>query len=1090
MSKATIAWKKNTFALLVDSGATKHMVRSTQFLTEYKAFDKPMEVEMGDGWCVHAEGVGTLTFVSNSCICEFPGTLYVPELTCNALSVSYLTENDYKVVFTKFSAQIFHMNSELPLLTAKKSDGLFLIDMNRKQNTNVCLDKTASIHTVLLSSTTAPEPADLWHARLGHISKTTLSYMAKHDVVDGLPDIQHLSCVYDQPCQHCLAGSFPAFPHSEAHEKPDAPLSIIYADINQGLKPAYDGSTDCLTVVDSYSGYVMCVPLKSKKDIPVAIKNCVERYQMLAGCKVRELRTDCEPIFHSEVLRSWLAKQCINLSHSAPFIHQQVGLVERANRTMTEMARSLLSHAGRPGNLWPEAFDTAAYLYNRRASSALDAKATRYELLTKRRPSISNLKVWGCVAYARQVDPDNKLQSRCQKGVFVGYDEFSNAYKFMINRTIYIRSDIIFSENELGNIRDPSFDKPTCTAPVSEPPIHSDIASTSADPVHPDTATTSATPVHTKKRSHDQIYTPTSGALAVKARRAEQAIHVLSNKPSIPLPTDPEPFIPQTYEEAVNDKYAEYWLSAMEDEHQSMIDNDVYELVDLPPKKVPLSSKWVYTWKTDASNKIVKSKARIVAKGYLQQPGEDYDELFSPTIAQATLRTMLAKVAAEDLFVRQIDFKTAFLNGSLEEVLYMVPPTGYTNGNKVWLLKKSLYGLKQAPRQWYLKLSETLATFNFEQSCNDRALFLRTESDGTVTYLTVHVDDMLIINKNKSATDTVIDQLNSVLKITDLGEAHRYLKIDIVKKSSQVFIHQTNYTLSLVKKYINLDRVVASTPLPPGTSTCKVDSIFAQGDSTVPYDATEYSSLIGSLLYLANGTRPDIAFSVNNLARYMSCPSLKHFHLAQHIIAYLNSTYDFGILYKSDPENPILYGMADASFCSDLDTSRSVTGYCFMWHSGVVSYQSKLQPTVALSTAESEYMSISSAGREGICLQRLTREVSPVFSPGLHIGVGAHPHSMELVVEGKQPEQIAAGQLIYSDSESAIKMIQDVESVKKTRHISAIHHWAREQVQMKQLVFEYVKGRNNIADIFTKALPQDKFTRMREKLGVMSLSDL
>jgi hypothetical protein len=426
--------------------------------------------------------------------------------------------------------------------------------------------------------------------------------------------------------------------------------------------------------------------------------------------------------------------------------------------------------------------------------------------------------------------------------------------------------------------------------------------------------------------------------------------------------------------------------------------------------------------------------------------------------------------------------------GILNEITYLVPPDGLGVDNKVWLLKRSLYGLKQAPRMWYLKLKEVLSEIGFVQSVNDKALYYRTESDGTVTYLGVHVDDMLIINKNKSTTDDVIQDLQSKFTITDLGEVHRYLNIDVIRKDGVIFLHQSDYAMSVVHKYLDLKRAVARMPFPQGTVCMKLDSVLIERDDALeaqPADPERYASLVGSLMYLSTSTRPDISYAVNTLCRYMQNPSQHHMKLAQHVVAYISKTYDFGLCYKAT-DNPLLFGMCDASFCSDVDTSKSVTGYCFMWHNSVISWKSKLQSNVALSTAESEYMAMGSAGKEGVWLQQLVKEISPDNISVVNIGMGEQKGA-KLIVDGKSPEQIAHGQLVYSDSESAIRMVRNVESTKFTRHIRVIHHWAREQVSDGHLYFDYVAGKKNLADVFTKSnISYESFVDMRKRLGMLS----
>jgi len=290
----------------------------------------------------------------------------------------------------------------------------------------------------------------------------------------------------------------------------------------------------------------------------------------------------------------------------------------------------------------------------------------------------------------------------------------------------------------------------------------------------------------------------------------------------------------------------------------------------------------------------------------------------------------------------------------------------------------------------------------------------------------------------------VIEQISSKFTITDLGEVSKYLNIHVVRTPEYTFLHQKDYTQSIINKYLNFEKVVAKTPIPPGTSMCKMNSVYVERNSeNVPHDIFEFDSLIGSLMYLSNNTRPDIAYSVNCLCRYMSCPSQQHYYYAQHIVAYLNSTVDYGIFYKKG-DGVKFSAYCDASFCSDADTSRSVSGNVMLINDTAISWHSCLQSTVCLSTTESEYLSMGLVGKECLWMKYLLNEILP-FDTVMNVHVGAHEQYVELKVAGKKPEQIEAGTLIYSDSKSAIQIVNDTESIKKTKHIKAIHHWIRER---------------------------------------------
>jgi hypothetical protein len=270
---------------------------------------------------------------------------------------------------------------------------------------------------------------------------------------------------------------------------------------------------------------------------------------------------------------------------------------------------------------------------------------------------------------------------------------------------------------------------------------------------------------------------------------------------------------------------------------------------------------------------------------------------------------------------------------------------------------------------------------------------------------------------------------------------------------------------------------------------CALNSDKAKmAEQKTPADAKLYASIVGSIMYLSNFTRPDLTYSVNQLCRYMSKPSQHHLSMAYHLLSYVNYTLDYGITYSTTSHK--LMGYCDASWLSCVDTSRSNTGFVFMQNNGPISWQSRLQPTVALSTAEAEYLSMGKTGKEGVWIQRLV----------MHDMLGVHVHDalpcvmseqqyMEVESEKRNHESISVAPVILSDSQSALSMVKTSTSSKKTKHIEMIHHWVRDQVTEGKLHFDFISGTNNTSDIFTKTMPLPRFNFLREKLGMMSYHD-
>jgi hypothetical protein len=270
---------------------------------------------------------------------------------------------------------------------------------------------------------------------------------------------------------------------------------------------------------------------------------------------------------------------------------------------------------------------------------------------------------------------------------------------------------------------------------------------------------------------------------------------------------------------------------------------------------------------------------------------------------------------------------------------------------------------------------------------------------------------------------------------------------------------------------------------------CALNSDKAKtAEQKTPADAKLYASIVGSIMYLSNFTRPDLTYSVNQLCRYMSKPSQHHLSMAYHLLSYINYTLDYGITYSTTSHK--LMGYCDASWLSCVDTSRSNTGFVFMLNNGPISWQSKLQPTVALSTAEAEYLSMGSSGREGVWLQRLV--VNDMLNVCDHDALQCHmSDQLQYTVQSdkRNHSAISISPVILSDSQSALAMVKSNTSSKKTKHIEKLHHWVRERVGDGALSFDFISGINNVADIFTKPLPAPRFLFLRQKLGMMSLTD-
>ncbi|KAJ9520572.1 hypothetical protein QJQ45_007425 [Haematococcus lacustris] len=517
------------------------------------------------------------------------------------------------------------------------------------------------------------------------------------------------------------------------------------------------------------------------------------------------------------------------------------------------------------------------------------------------------------------------------------------------------------------------------------------------------------------------------------------------------------PAIPATIKEALAGPQSEQWSLAADEEMQSLLSYGTWELVELPEGCRPLDNRWVSSVKRDGRGSIVRFKARLVVKGFLQREGIDFHELHAPVSKHATVRALLAVAAAEDMELEHLDVKTAFLNGKLEEVIYMHQSAGYEDGSgRVCRLHRALYGLRQAPRAWHARLKEELEQLGFTASAADSCLFTMMRGSSKVL-LAVYVDDCLLaVSKGDMGTlEWVKQQLAAVFDIHQLGPVEQFLgmRISRDRAARQLVLSQEQYALSVVDRYGLADSRPRAVPL----STA--EQLQREGVQQQSEGGHSFAEVIGSLQHLAVVSRPDIAHAVGVLAKFMSAPTKEHWRVLRGVLRYVADTAAMGLMYGASAG---LVGFCDADFAGDTDTRRSTTGHVFMLHGGAVSWSSRRQPTVAASTTESEYMACSAAGKEGLWLRGVLADLS----------LGS---------------AVVQPVTIMCDNEAALTLVKHPIASARSKHIDVLHHFVRERVARGELVFKFCGSAANVADVFTKALPSVKFEFCKAGMGMVKL---
>ena len=496
---------------------------------------------------------------------------------------------------------------------------------------------------------------------------------------------------------------------------------------------------------------------------------------------------------------------------------------------------------------------------------------------------------------------------------------------------------------------------------------------------------------------------------------------------------------PQSVDEVKRRSDWPLWSEAMDREMSQLEKLGTYTLVDLPPDRKAIGCRWVFAVKRDSDGKVVKHKARLVAQGFSQIPGQDFFATHAPVMRLETFRTIIAIAAQFDLNLHQVDVVSAYLNSPLHEDIYMRQAPGYEDGtSRVYHLHKALYGLKQAGRAWRIEFDRVLINaLHFTRSQADPCLYYRTSNED-LTLIGTHVDDCLVASTDLDVISDLKRTMKKYFEITDLGEAALYVGIQITRHRNQhtITLSQSRYVKTVIDRFGMTNCNPVSTPLDANVVLAPAES-NSDLVSDVPYQA-----LIGSLMYAAVGTRPDIAFAVQALSQFNASHTAAHWTAARHVLRYLKRTCDFGITFGKTPEL-ILSGFSDADWGQNKVDRRSVSGYTFLLGGGIVSWSSKKQSTVALSTMEAEYVALAHATKEAIWFRSLLGELG-------------------LLPDGPT--------LLTTDNLAAISFAQDHQFHARSKHIDIRHYFVRERVLDSTIRITHCSSEDNCADILTKPL--------------------
>ena len=1073
--------------LWLDSGATHHVISDAAMLRDTHS-PSVTTVILGGGeeHPVVCEGHLLLKGGPRGSVL-LTSVLCVPTLEINLLSTPQLTSKKGSCWEGEHFCKVMDSKGRV-ILRGHKLDGMYRLDCQ--------LPASSSAHVNAVAT------SEVWHKRFGHISHKVLQTMVRNKAVEGLgqPTVGEPA-----PCDVCDMSkqTRSRFPRSDS--RATAPLELVHSD-TMGPLPVLglEDEAYVVTALDDFSGYAETILVRAKSSAATALVDLLVRWQRQLGRTISTLRTDQGTEFKG-ALAEYCTRKGIVRQVSAAYSPEQNGRAERLNRTLTEKVRALLLEHNLPKAVWSEAMRTAAHIRNR--TTGLDPKRTPYELFFNKKPSVSHLRIYGCKAFVYiEKAARDKLDAVSEEVALIGYADNSKAYRLLkpgVNGqlTVIEAISVRFHEQsaptflsgqsercDYTDITQPFF--PRAADPEYQVPVNSDSGGDSSD--DSDYAPNPAPPQHNNAAAAPPA-PPEVPPCAELSAQSDSATHesegsgVEANPPPGPfVPVVPDVEVaaaeqqrrypkrsrrpptewyretaarlcqlavlddnPATYRQAMARQDKDFWLEAVDVEVAALKALQVFSEVDPPPGVRPLPSKLVFGIKRDLEGNIDKYKVRLVAKGFRQVAGRDYDDVYAPTAQHVTLRVLLAIASALGYVVEQLDVRTAFLNGELESPVYIrLPPE---LGGKVWQLHKALYGLKQAAREWYAKLRTEMRKHGFTPSKHEPCLFFRG-SAATRVYVMVHVDDALVIGAQKPVSDAK-NAISQMFDIKDLGKAKHFLGMNIQRNQDG------GYTLSqpkFIKDMLERFRMSEATPKPTPLS---VGLKLSKHDGEELPEGNQYQALVGCLLYASVNTRPDIAHACGILSRFMSCPKQPHWEAAKHVLRYLKGTADLGLTFsgtKAAPNEGVyacdLY--SDADFAADVDRRKSTTGAVLLMQGAAVLWLSKLQSLVATSTAEAEYIAAAVATTEGLWVRKLLGEISGRVSP------------VNLAV----------------DNQSAIVLITEHTAGQsgRTKHVDVKFHFVRDRYQCGDVSIRFVPTIEQRADMFTKQLGGCEFKRHRK----------
>ncbi|KAJ1586448.1 hypothetical protein NDA11_000332 [Ustilago hordei] len=780
---------------------------------------------------------------------------------------------------------------------------------------------------------------------------------------------------------------------SSKTERAQAPLELVHIDLMTDLK-GHPNYHHALIVVDDSSSYVYVKPLLSKAEAFPALKAWIKTAEIATDHTLKCIRSDNGTEWSSFGAEEWKREAGFRWQKTTPYVSAQNGRAERMIRSLQEKMRAMLVQRSVPKELWPYAIMAAGHTLNLTPST--EANRVPYEDFYRKSAHglAKQLRVFATFHEAKGWHDRPSVQSPLQFG---------------------------FESLEAEGTRpEADSDKPELEVEVLD----------MEDPL-PEPHTAPPTDPTDDNRSE----------LDVEEMIGEAHTAALNLTP--------------TLKEALAGDDAQQWQEAIRKELDGLEAMGTWEIVDVPPNTRLVDSKIVLRLKLDADGIPVRHKARLVARGFTQREGIDFEETFAPVAPLSAIRALLSLAVERNWEIHQLDITMAYLNSTLNHVIYMKPPEGAkVPTGKAYRVIKGLYGLKQSGREWNMEFDKFLRRSNFHRLDCAPCIYTRGEGDN-FAIVVIYVDDTLIIAPTLETVRRIKEEIGQKWRMEDGGNVSHFLGIKITRnrEAKTMDLEQTSYVKQLLDEHLDKRRRKSSVPL---------QDIPVPETAASMAERKEYPQIVGKLLWLSNGTRPDISQAVGVLARYMTQPSKEHYNAAQKVLQYLDHTRDTHLQYGSDKQQDFLTAHSDANWASDATAQRkSSSGSAVFVCGNLVAWKSALQRCTALSAVEAEFVAATEAAREILFFKHLFKTV------GIDVGIPT----------------------IFSDNTGTIQVSKDPAQHWKLKHIDTKYHFIRDNVQDGKVKIKYINTADNLADLFTKPVGKTTLQRARQGLGLKAKHD-